>query len=224
MKKLTLILRMSLFAALLATWSSCSKSSDVVDPNDNPQKDPIMTICEHVADVANAVDVYFDQSKSIEELSQHMDDIKKISYVEDAYTTSNSLFVKIKDYGEISYSFFEDQEFYFVDDNLSPQSRSSFLENHPMINGKRICIANAQYVEFLYENEKKDRKYIAEETQKIFNNAGYEATLINSPNLSFFTDTIYNNYDIVFFIAHGVYNDKTNLHWFLINEELENVS
>ena len=124
MKKLTLIFRMSLFAALLALGASCHSPIDVDQTDDNPETDPYMTVCEHVADVANAVDVYFDQSKSIEELRLHLDDIKKIPYVEDAYTTSTTLFVKIKDYGKIHYSFYPAPEtFSFELDEVIPKTR-----------------------------------------------------------------------------------------------------
>lgn len=206
---------------LLMALSSCSSSSS--DDEEDLGDDPKMEVCKRVAKVANAVDEYFDQSQSIEELSSHLREIRKIPYVEDAYTTSTTLFVQIKNYGKISYSFFNDQGLYF-DDNLDTRTRSDLIEDHPIMNGKKVCIANAQYVEYLYENKKYNRKYISEEAQKYFNSMGYKASLINSPNLSFFTDTIYNDYDIIFFIAHGEYDDKKDLHWFLINEELENLS
>ena len=207
---------------LLMALSSCSSSSSDGDEEDFGG-DPKMEVCVRVAKVANAVDVFFDQSQSIEELSSYLRDIKKIPYVEDAYTTSTTLFVQIKDYGQISYSFFEDQELYF-DDILDTRTRSNLIEDHPIMNGKKICIANAQYVQYLYENDRLDRKVIAEEAQKYFKSMGYKATLINSPNLSFISDTIYNDYDIIFFIGHGEYNDKTDQHWFILNEELDNLS
>lgn len=208
---------------LLMALSSCSSSSSDGDEEDfggNPK----MEVCVRVAKVANAVDVFFDQSQSIEELSSYLHDIRKIPYVEDAYTTSTTLFVQIKDYGQISYSFFDDYESNF-DDILDARTRSNLIEDHPIMNGKRICIANAQYVEYIYDNkEKEDRKVIAEEAQKYFKSMGYKATLINSPNLSFITDTIYNDYDIIFLIGHGVYDNKKDLHWFLLNEDFDNLS
>lgn len=207
---------------LLMALSSCSSSSSDGDEEDFGG-DPKMEVCVRVAKVANAVDVFFDQSQSIEELSSYLHDIRKIPYVEDAYTTSTTLFVQIKDYGQISYSFFNDQNIY-IDDFLDTRTRSNHIEDHPIMNGKRICIANAQYVEYLYAKKKYSRKYISEEAQKYFKSMGYKATLINSPNLSFISDTIYNDYDIIFFIGHGVYDDEKDLHWFLLNEELENLS
>lgn len=208
---------------LLMALSSCSSSSSDGDEEDFGG-DPKMEVCVRVAKVANAVDVFFDQSQSIEELSSYLHDIRKIPYVEDAYTTSTTLFVQIKDYGQISYSFFDDYESNF-DDILDARTRSNLIEDHPIMNGKRICIANAQYVEYIYDNkEKEDRKVIAEEAQKYFKSMGYKATLINSPNLSFITDTIYNDYDIIFLIGHGVYDNKKDLHWFLLNEDFDNLS
>ena len=174
---------------LLMALSSCSSSSSDGDEEDYGD-DPKMEVCVRVAKVANAVDVFFDQSQSIEELSSYLRDIKRIPYVEDAYTTSTTLFVQIKDYGQISYSFFNDQNIY-IDDFLDTRTRSNLIEDHPIMNGKSICIANAQYVEFLYEKKKYNRKYISEEAQQYFKRMGYKATLINSPNLSFITDTIY---------------------------------
>jgi hypothetical protein len=216
MKKLKFIFKMLLFAALVAPWASCSKSDDNA-PDDGKDKDPNMIVCEHVCDVANQVDVYFNQSQSIEELSQHLDDIKKIPYVEDAYTTSTTLFVKIKDYGEIFFSFFNKPEAAFIDEDLYAMTRSNLLREHPQLEGKRICIANAQNVEYLVAGEKGDRKSIAEETRKIFEDMGYEAHLFTALNLHFFKETMY-DYDIVFLITHGTYNDEQNLHWIMGNE------
>ena len=206
---------------LLMALSSCSSSSS--DDEEDLGDDPKMEVCKRVAKVAKAVDEYFDQSQSIEELSSHLREIRKIPYVEDAYTTSTTLFVQIKNYGQISYSFFNDYEL-DSDDIFDTRTRSDLIEDHPIMNGKKICIANAQYVEYLYEEDKEDRKCISEKAQEYFKRMGYKASLINSPNLSFFTDTIYNDYDIIFFIGHGVYQDDEDLHWFFLNEELENLS
>lgn len=223
MKKLKFIFKMLLFAALVAPWASCSKSDDNA-PDDGKNKDPYMEVCEHVADVANQVDVYFDQSKSIEDLSQHLDDIKKIPYVEDAYTTSTTLFVKIKDYGKIHYSIYPAPETYTFDSEelLSKARRkapSNNLIEHQILGQKSICIANAQYVELELFGEKWDRNYIANETKSTFDALGYDAQLINHAGLDFFSETMY-DYDIVFLIAHGHYETDTNLHWFDGNEEV----
>lgn len=221
MKKLKFIFKMLLFAALVAPWASCSKSDDNV-PDEGKDKDPYMEVCEHVCDVANQVDVYFDQSQSIEELSQHLDDIKKIPYVEDAYTTSTTLFVKIKDYGKLHYSFFpEPNKYSYISDELLSKTQrkapSNTLKEHPLLEPKRICIANAQYVEYLTENKKEDRDYIARTTKQIFDALDSEVDLINAPNLYFFSKMMY-DYDIVFLIAHGCYDPDDNLHWIDGNE------
>lgn len=224
MKKLTLIFRMFLFAALMATWTSCGVESVI----DNPVDDPYMIVCEHVADVAEAVDVHFDQSKSIEELSQYLDEIKKIPYVEDAYTTSTTLYVKIKDYGMLHYSIFPEPELdsFDVDELLNKTRRkapSNDLIEHPYLEPKRVCIVNAQYMEFLVENDKIDRKNIAEITKLIFETLNYKADLINAPNLYFYSDVMY-NYDIVFLIAHGNYDSDKDLHWIIgIGSDVENL-
>ncbi|MBR7031208.1 MAG: hypothetical protein IKI06_08250, partial [Prevotella sp.] len=122
MKTTNLFLKMLLFVLAVSLWSSCSKSDDFEGPKEEPtpttpttppdgnKEDPFMVVCEHVCDVANKVAQYHKASKSIAEMAQHIDEIKQIEYVEDVYTTNTTMFVNIKDYGVITYSYFPKEE------------------------------------------------------------------------------------------------------------------
>ncbi len=239
MKNRLSFFKMLLFVALMATWTSCSKSDDIeandpkpvnptptnpTNPTDktDPKDDPYMVVCEHVEKVAKSVDTYYDQCHSMEELKQHLDDIKKIEYVEDIYTTETTMFVKIKDFGTIFYSFFIEPEAYDFSPNSSNaksirKAPSVNISNHPSLETKSICIANAQLVEYLVEGRMQDRKILSEKTREYFEQLGYNTVLLNAPNLHFFSETMF-NYDIVYLITHGVYNSQSNLHWIIGNE------
>ncbi len=224
MKKNLLSLLLLIAAVLSVGFTSCNKN----DNDDNlgkedppivkPSDDPFMEVCQHVVEVAKSVDVYYDKCHSMEELNKHLEDIKKIDNVEDVYSTDNTMFIEIKDYGKIAYSFFKRPETYEIDPNIVyPLTRSKASANystHSYLNPKSVCIANAQFL----EDNKVDRRIVANALKKLCDNYGYQTILINAPNLHFYSETIF-KYDIVLLITHGSYDTKSNVHW-LIGSEL----
>ncbi len=228
MKKLSLIFRMSLFAALMATWSSCSKSSDVVDPNDNPPTDPYMEVCQHVADVANAVKVFYDKSENLAEMAEYIDEIKNLPYVEDAYASGCELFVRIKDYGKISYSFFpklsknEEKELYHAIVNNKKRLRASqqHVSQPNMIEPKIAFVSQVQFDEsegIPYQQER------LSDTREMFDIFGFNVPDVGliAPTVDFFQNGLF-EYDIVYLITHGGFDKYDGTHAWLTSEGLNN--
>lgn len=229
---------MLLFVSLMATWTSCSKSDDneanspkpvnptPTNPTDktDPKDDPYMIVCDHVEEISKKVDDYYDKSVSIKDMEKNLGEIKRLQNVEDAYVSGHSMFVKIKDYGKIMYSFFDKAETH----DIAPNYNSFKVKNkrprritdyayHSFQNYKKVLIANAQFL----EDNKTDRRLVASEIhdefksfKDQFSSYGFDPKLINAPDidLNFFSETIY-DYDIVFLITHGSYDDETGLHW-----------
>lgn len=246
MKKITLTLKMLLFVALLATWSSCSKSDDneIVGPTpvnptpntpDTPTPsepdDPYMTVCEHVAEVAKNVDFYYDQCHSMAELNKYLEDIKKIEYVEDAYTTNTTMFVKIKDYGKITYSFYPERKSSISRYNIDKKYRrvqashkkianhkKTLPKNNHQLGSVKICIAI---------QEKNDDKFdflddVSDLMYDMFDSNGFQVSY-EDPTVDFYCNNIF-EYDIVYLDTHGCYDPDTGLHWWLTIEEPDNTN
>lgn len=222
MKKLKVILKVLLFAALVAPWSSCSKSDDNVS-DEGKDKDPYMEVCEHVVDVANEVAVFYDKSETIADMAEYIDEIKEMENVEEVYTSTTTMFIKIKDYGVITFSKFP-KEIEDVND-IRPQM-SEFVNTlkstrrssiHSQIESESAIVINQQS-----KDEKMiDRRLVASTAITLLNNCNVSATPEDAPNVSFFGDDIF-EYDIVLLITHGIYDIKTGLHWLLTGEQLSN--
>ena len=116
MKKLNIsfFLPLIVFIAAGFSLSSCKDTLDMPIEEAikfNPKNDPYMEACKHASEVLNTISTnYYDKCSSIEELSEYLDEIKSLEYVEDAYCTNISMFVKIKDFRTVSYSFFPNEE------------------------------------------------------------------------------------------------------------------
>lgn len=237
MKNRLFFFKMLLFVALMATWTSCSKSDDSeanspkpvnptpTNPTDktDPKDDPYMVVCEHVEKVAKSVDTYYDQCHSMEELKQHLDDIKKIEFVEDVYTTNTTMFVKIKDYGKIAYSFFPKSDDNIADISInrssikhsSPKHIPQNIKDNPFLGNKKIAFVVQQ------QNDERRAKMtsVFKETRQLFEDCGYDVSpKLIAPNVEYFQDGIFTS-DIVFLSTHGGYDPESGIHFFLTSEQ-----
>lgn len=227
MKTLHLTLKLLLFAALMATWSSCSKNDDIDDvkppkedpttpttPPDDKKDDPFMVVCEHVCDVANKVVKYHEASTSIAEMAQYIGDIKKIEYVEDVYTTNTTMFIKIKDYGVVSYSFFPEEKSSVqevmkkIPQKKQPQVALLNDESHP-----QLGLENA-VVSVWFQDVRKDR---ADVIGKALESCGIKPESKN-PTINFFHNEIF-DYDVVYINTHGMWDPDERLHWLITSDK-----
>lgn len=231
MKKLTFILRKSLFVVLLATLDSCSESYNFLDPSVKPHTDSDMDICVHVADIAKKVDVYYAQSETLEEMSKYLDKIKNLQYVEDAYTSGNEMFVVIKDYGMISFYYNPDPAYNKIPEkelkslmkNVRKKLQKNQITTHRNLQTKSIAIINqAQNDEGLQVAI--EAKQLLDETRDMFEEYGFKVDpAVISPDVKFFNNGIF-DYDVVFLQTHGGYNEKEKFHTFLTSEVVSNTS
>lgn len=221
MKK-TLLFILPLAAMLLVALSSCNKSDKDEDEyrgnGGNPAvQDSYMLVCQHVCDVNKEVKKYFKTSKNITQLNKYAEDIKKLKYVEDVYSTNNTMYVQVKDFGTISYSYFEadDAPNKYNIQMMMHQARkaASNNEDHPLLGLENAVIINQA-------SNDESRRYavdISNETVKLLERCGIKAKIINNPKKEVFRDSIF-KYDIVFLITHGSWNPKEELHWFVTSE------
>ena len=236
MKNRLFFFKMLLFVALMATWTSCSKSDDIeandpkpvnptpTNPTDktDPKDDPYMVVCEHVVEVANNIETYYDKCNSLDELKKYFQDIKKINYVEDVYTNNTSMFVKIKDYGKISYSFYPriTTSSFVVPNKLMTKvkkiKKSPFYnkEEHSIMGLKKVAVVSAVQ----YDENTGEAIDGMNEARDIFNDCGFVISRdVIAPKVDFFRNDVF-NYDIVFLLTHGGYDPQSGDHYWLTSE------
>ncbi len=168
---------------------------------------------ERVISATASVDSFYLEYDSVEEMSQQIDEVKRIEGVVDAYATETCFYVDIDGWGIIGYLY---DDYYDagleLNTELPNQIRSlsgtrSAGSASTRLNGEyNACIMNAQHQERMWTQE------VVKATEEMFKKSGVSVSVNNSPNLDFFKTDIY-DYNLVFIIAHGEYDDKKDLHW-----------
>lgn len=215
MKKffLPLMLLLSMFTASI---TSCSGDSDENDWNIS--EDSINVIFEKVGQVAQVAGDVFDRCNTIEDVDEYIDELRNTKDVEDVWTDSHTLFVKIKDFGTIKYLFTpnvreitnEDEDF------LSTRANIQKLP-HTHLETPKIAIAN----QLLYDEQgigTQAREY-ANKTKMMFKACDYDAKIVE-PTIDFFQKGMY-EYDIIFLITHGGYDPYEQSHWLLTTDKCD---
>lgn len=225
MKK-NLLRTIVLLAVLLTCFASCTESGGENDNNHRhggggeANADSIKNACEKFSQVTSMVDSYYSRCKSMNELNEYLPEILEIENVQDAYFSDNYLFISIKDYGTTAYAYFDEEE----DDEIGTElnGQIDYLCTRVALDRKYInpdfdlntaMISNQQHEERMWTRS------VAATAVQMLQNAGIDAQYNFRPDIDFFENQIY-NYDIIFHIGHGTYDDKTKLHWFLTSQEI----
>ena len=214
MKKVLLFISMLLAAVLITGLYSCTQDGG---DNDNRHRqgetDVISLGCKNFLQVTSKVDDYYNQCKSMEELVGFLPEIKKIDIVENAYFSGRELYITIKDYGTMSYAYDEEddeingdqisQQLYELKTRAA-QARTYINPDYGLTNA---IVSNQQYTERDWTN------IVALDACQMLLDIGVEAKINNTPDVDFFKNQIF-DYDIVFHIGHGSYDEVNRLHWF----------
>ncbi len=216
MKKLKVILKVLLFAALVAPWSSCSKSDDNV-PDDGKDTDK-ERICKQIAEVHEEVMPYYKRCMSISELQQYEEQIRAMENVNDVYFTNICMFVDVKDFGPISFAYYPKVESSIENEliqEMTKKIKTRAEGTHNMLNLGTVVIANQQ----ANDEAMSSRGACAEFTKEMLEDCGFTvAPINNAPSVDFFTREMF-EYDMVFILTHGVYDYRgSKLHWLLTGE------
>ena len=220
------------FVALLAlamplALASCSSSSDSDSDDDEEwgeDYDPeYVKVCEHVANAANIISDIYADCNSIGELSEFEDEIRNIRYVEDVRFSNTTMFVDFKDFGTIMYSFYPKMESIDTEE-LEEAIRQYTVTRaedpfHPFSDLETAVIVNQ-----LSKNEGdfgQSVKEVAEITGKILSSCGIKCTPQNTPSMAFYKNEMF-EYDIVFLITHGDWEEDRDVHWLLTSDKPTN--
>ena len=184
----------------------------------------INNVAEDIDRANSAIVPLYMQCESIAELSQHLSTINDIEGVENVWIDEQALFVKIRDYGTITFlypptpSSSESEE-----DSFLSQSRNLIRRSNVQATGHiPNNVHNACVYYQLEKNEDPVRntaKKFSIETNNAFNNLGISSQRITNDGPEFFVKNIF-NYDLIFLITHGSYDKKTDTHWLLTGEEV----
>ena len=189
-------------------------ASDIVEVI-NVIKANINQIAEDI-DHANSVIVpLFLQCESISDLSQHLPTIKDIEGVENAWSDNHTLFVKIRNYNTILFSY--PPAPHSVEDLISTSQIQSLTrssneqsKDHTPINAQKACVyyQMEKNEAIAFEEPKKISKLICD----IFNKMGISCQRITNVGPEFFIKDIF-EYDLIYLDTHGAYDKQTDTHW-----------
>ena len=212
------------FVALLAlalplALASCSGSDSDDEEDLGEDYDPeIRVICEHVAKAANQICDIYNVCESIEELAEHEEDIRGIRYVEDVRFSNTTMFVDIKDYGTIMYSFFPQMELEDYESEIREVRRFAATRadesSHPLLGLETAVVVN----QLKRSEDAGLERDVVEATQDVLTSCGIVCTPDIDPSMFFFKSKMF-EFDIVFLITHGVWDEDLNIHWLLTSDK-----
>ena len=217
-KLLYLALRLACISVILFT--ACAKKPR---PENDPEEKEFEKAVENLTTVATSIDSFYLESDSVEDMAAKIDEIKAVEGVEDAYATSTCLYVKIDGWGTVGYPFdYDDGETIYNSSVLEPlkqfaanvSTKAVSDEYLPKSDKYSVYILNAQHLERQWTRE------IVSVTQEMFEACGFKADYEPYPKPEFFSDTIF-DYDLIYIIGHGQYDDRTDLHWLETMESFE---
>lgn len=181
------------------------------------------SVVKDIAQACGSITPIYNQCSSTHEILEHISAIKNIEGIEDVWTDDQTLFVKIKDWGTITFLYPPDDEPYTSNNSrvlMLPKTPS--VENigddisyHEHGSAQRVCIINQQVNDEGRESKRNAAKEITEMCEKM----GLTVTPNNNAAPEFFLNDIY-NYDLVFLMTHGCYDERTELHWIVTGEQI----
>ena len=196
-------------------------ASDIVEVI-NVIKANINQIAEDIEHANSVIVPLFLQCESIFDLSQHLSTIKDIEGVENAWTDNQTLFVKIRNYNTILFSY--PPAPHSVEDLISTSQIQSLTrssdeqsQDHTPINAQKACV--------YYQMEKNDSipfqspRKISQLMCDNFNNMGIPCQRITNGGAEFFSKDIF-EYDLIFLITHGCYDQNSDTHWLFTSNEI----
>lgn len=183
-------------------------------------------IAEYIVEVSEKVDPLFMGCETIEELTTHLDEIKSMEGVADAWVTNTALFVETEGGFPLSWLYTPDVDAEEMEVAVSAISESELVksrtvswdEHEYMEDFNKVCIINQQ------ANDE-SRDFLKPQYQTLvanFKNAGFKVEAIDGDEMDVkFMKESLSSYDILFLITHGSYDGRGG-HWILSGEEVWN--
>lgn len=218
----SVLIQISLLLILSTLFFSCQKAFDFSKMTEEEQIEFYQITADAVFEKG---DVLFKSCKNAEEFGENLDQIRSISGVTDAYICNNAVFIQLVGGGTLSYLYTVSPSFESVNSHTgetkdlfdmtrSESYRSSFISKG--LEGKTACIANQ-----MHEDERFSYipVSIVPYTKNFFDKSGIQVNAATLPSRDFFSSEIF-DYDFIFLITHGEYDDRTDTHWLLTSDRL----
>jgi len=192
----------------------------------------LLEVCERVSEIDHDIKYYYEECETLEELIEHAAEIEALEGVEYVFFDNNTtMYVKIKDFGTISYSYFPELEIsdstiiqYSKFEHSLKKAIAQTTHSHQDYGG--VLIVNQQ-------SKDEGRKLYSDRYDTLLSfllDCGFGQSRIEpSPDVEFFRNGIFEN-DYVFLITHGSYEFDENeyvdnpyyrgLHWLYTSEEV----
>lgn len=204
-KKYTLrILDLAVYLLVGLLVVGCHKEKE-----DITDEEQIRVVMENAEVVMDDVSKIYEVSGTVEEMAQHLDEIKAMPNVEDAYQDGISICVKIKDGGIIMWCYFPEEEDYKrmdVDMLFNSLPNNNFQnkqadKSNALCEEKSVCIL--QVLNEPLDLELERFKKIGYSTYEVVSEEVTPEVLVSSMQ----------NYGITIIATDGFYSEKTNNHW-----------
>lgn len=212
---------LKVFLLSLLFFIGCSKEEaiDNVDPDvpevEIPEENMEIAI-QNLERVQEAMSPLFLASENAEELAQHLDEIKAMEGVEDAWVgeDAETLWIQIEKGGRIAYHY---PIKFSVDESSLLKSSTEAIKkiDTKAVENKNVCIINQVSNDF----DQQATVVLCELLKNQFESAGFTATIINCEEFTRdFINTKMPQFGVVFLITHGIYENKK--HWLTTGEKL----
>ena len=176
----------------------------------------VINVARDIAKASTSIVPLFSKCNSINELSEYLQTIKEYKEVEDAWTDNQTLFVKIRDWGTVTFSYPPVMK----SDNTTSAARSSSPLMRKASESQNISNYKACIIDQTHNDDEHSRaRDVTKDLLKSYNDLGIKCETIYDPLPVFFSNTIY-DYDLVFLMTHGSYDSHSNIHWLTTGEEI----
>lgn len=214
-----------LFTVVLISLLSCTKEKgrEVIDEEyGGKDKDDKVTIIS--GEDKDAINAAYEKIEGIiltvttkEELASKLSEIKAIDAVEDAWVDGGQLSVKFKKGGVVSWIVIEETT--KISSTKTSESLSSLLKAISTSTvdgtGRKVLLVNQEY----NDEKKSDYKTHLSTLKTEYEKKKFSVTAVNGNDFHLdFASKELNKYDLMFFVAPGVYSDE--LHWIYTGKEI----
>lgn len=228
MKKFNNVIRL-LLVVLPFSLTSCEKLENEVkeffdiDTDKDKQEEYVdsqTAMLQKVEAITKTVGEIYMESSSAAEMKSQSSVIKGIDGVESVWADDLTVFVKIKDFGTVPFVFTpldNESNSYTRKAEEVAKTRATLSEEkiHNHLDLKEVCIVNQQY------NDEKHSlaAECADAINDDFSKCGFYVTVNNRPSVRFFAEDMF-NYDLLYLITPGCYNEREGQHWLFTGEEV----
>lgn len=228
MKKIY-FLKVFLLSVLFFIGCSKDEAIDNVDP-DVPDveisEEEMKIAIQNLERVDQKMQPLFQASESLDDLAQHLDEIKAMEGVEDAWADEDAetLWIQIEKGGKVAYYY---PIKFSVDESSLLKSSTEAIKmiDTKAVENKNVCIIN----QVSNDLEQSGTTVSCQILKSQFESAGFSTTIINCEEFTRdFINTKMPQFEIVFLITHGELSkfnvgklEFSILHWLLTGEKVD---